>query len=344
MRRISVHAPPNQHGPDGTFRNPWPSAEPHGVREFLKWMVTYDRRRDPTKRGAQPVADPAFATPRAAPDQVSLTWVGHSTFLIQIGDRNVLTDPMWGERASPVAFAGPRRFMPPGVPFDELPPVDFVVQSHDHYDHLDRSTVRRLAAIHPSAEWVVPLGLAEWVAAHGVVRVRELDWWDSARLDETTTVTCTPAQHFSGRTWHRNRTLWAGWVLAAGGHRVYFVGDTGYFPEIGQAGARLGPFDAVLVPIGAYDPRWFMRPAHLDPEEAVRVYREVTGHQGDHACTMTAMHWGTFKLTEEPLREPPERARRAWHDAGLPPDLLWIPTHGETRWLGDADTFRPAHA
>lgn len=322
---------PSHHDPRGGFRNPWPSSELHGLREFLKWRATYQRRPDTAVRGSLPRVTPAFATPSADPGRLSCTWVGHSTFLIQLDGANVLTDPMWGERCSPVQFAGPRRRMPPGIPFEILPHIDLIVQSHDHYDHLDRGTVRRLAEHHPDARWVVPLRLGDWLSAQRVRRITELDWWQSTEHGPIT-VTATPAQHFSGRTFHRNRTLWCGWTMSGTRYTLYFVGDTGYFSDVHMVGSRLGPFDAVLVPIGAYDPRWFMRAVHLDPEEAVRLYRDVTNHHEGHPSTFTAMHWGTFKLTEEPLREPPERLQHAWDTARLPPELLWIPKHGETRW------------
>lgn len=332
MSADPLHPDTGHHDPAGGFRNPWPSAAPHGLRDFLRWMATYDRRADPARRGSFPRAEPAPDRPRAGADTLTLTWIGHSTFLIQIGGRNVLTDPVWGDRASPVPFAGPRRVMPPALPLPALPPIDVVLQSHDHYDHLDRDTVRALARGFPEAAWVVPLGLDRWLARQGVRHAHALDWWESRAVGPLT-LGCVPAQHFSGRGPRRNRTLWCGWTIAApdGGPAAYFVGDTGWFPEFGAVAERRGPFDALLIPIGAYDPRWFMRPAHLDPEEAVGVYRELAAAQPGRRLLMTAMHWGTFKLTEEPLGEPPVRARQAWEAAGLPPSHLWIPRHGETR-------------
>lgn len=336
MTASSASPSSDHHDPTGGFRNPWPSAESHGLGEFLRWMATYDRRPDPTKRGSLPTAAPAPVCPRAPADALTLTWVGHSTFLIQIGGVNVLTDPMWSACASPVRVVGPRRFMPPGIALSALPPIDLVVQSHDHYDHLDLPTVRALAARFPTAEWMVPLGLSGWIARRGVRRVRQLDWWEEVEV-AAVRVGAVPAQHFSGRGPRRNRSLWCGWTLRAPAldRAVYFVGDTGDFPGFGEIADRRGPFDAVLMPIGAYDPRWFMRPAHLDPEEAVRAYAGIASRQPGRPLCMVAMHWGTFKLTEEPLREPPERLRRAWRDAALPDPLLHVPQHGETITLSD---------
>ncbi len=217
---------------------------------------------------------PAFP-PRAGERRLVITWVGHASFLLQIGAVNVLTDPVWSDRASPVGFAGPRRWVPPGIRFAELPPIDVVLISHNHYDHLDDATVRRLVAREPGARWIAPLGLVPFLRARGARHVLELDWWEETRFDGLA-IACTPAQHFSARGFgDQNRTLWCGWALASASHRAYFAGDTGYHPEFGAIADRFGPFDAALLPIGAYEPRWFMRPVHMNPEEAVQAFRDV---------------------------------------------------------------------
>jgi N-acyl-phosphatidylethanolamine-hydrolysing phospholipase D len=315
--------------------NPWPGGTLHGLGGFLKWTLldrlTNPPPREPVAAVPVPTAAPDFGAPRAAPGTRTITWVGHSSFLIQLGALNVLTDPVWSERASPVSIAGPRRRVPPGIPFDALPPIDAVLISHDHYDHLDDATVRALVARAPGAAWFAPLGVGAWLAARGARNVIERDWWQSAELGDAR-VTCTPAQHFSGRgPARRNATLWCGWTLRSSSGTVHFAGDTGYFPEFERVGQETGPFDAVLLPIGAYDPRWFMRPVHMAPEETVRAYLELTRPApGTHRTLMSAMHFGTFKLTDEPLDEPPRRTRAAWLDAGLEPANLWVPLHGET--------------
>ena len=363
-------SPPSHHRPGGGFRNPWPSGRQHGFLGVLKWaLVERTRRRiagtmPDDARVTFPVVPSAFATPRAGAGRTSLTWVGHSTFLIQAAGRNILTDPVWGARASPVAFAGPRRRVPAAVAFEALPPIDVVLISHDHYDHLDEPTVRRLAAEHPGARWAAPLGVRAWLERRGVRVVTEHDWWDAVALEPDAdagagardggaaprlTATCVPAQHFSGRAVAgRDATLWCGWVLswddgvAEGGRRraIYYVGDTGLHPAFAEIGARAGPFDLVLMPIGAYDPRWFMRPVHLDPEEAIEAYRAMTGAKtlgsGSPGPALVGMHWGTFKLTDEALDEPPRRTRAAWERAGLDSSSLWILAHGETRELNDS--------
>ncbi len=265
-----------------------------------------------------------------------VTWVGHSSFLLQLDGVNILLDPIWGERASPVSFAGPKRHAPPGIAFGALPPIDVVVLSHDHYDHLDLYTVRRLVREHPSANWVAPLRVGKWLAQRGAAVAGELDWWQSVDL-RGLTLTCVPAQHFSGRKINnRNATLWCGWVIRSSSspsRAVLFAGDTGKHTEFEEITRRLGPFDAAFIPIGAYDPRWFMQPVHMAPDEAVAAYGEIMRANQGHPCTFIAMHWGTFKLTDEPLDEPPILTRAAWRAAGLEPAQLWIARHGETRRL-----------
>jgi N-acyl-phosphatidylethanolamine-hydrolysing phospholipase D len=322
---------PAHHRPGGGFRNPWPDATPAGFRAFLKWVLIdrmWQRRpKDPGPPAFTPRM-PSFA-PRAAADEITVTWVGHATFLLQIGGLNVLTDPMWSERASPVQFAGPRRHRPPGFPLDSLPPIDLVLQSHDHYDHLDEATVRHLAARFPDARWLMPLGLAATLSSWGVggvLRVRELDWWNTVREGDVM-ITSTPAQHFSGRGFgDRDRALWCGWALRIGERAIWFAGDTGYHPEFAAIGSRCGPFDVALMPVGAYEPRWFMRPVHMNPDDAVRAFQDVR-----NAAFMVPMHWGTFRLTDEPMAEPPVRTAAAWRAAGLPAESLWVLNPGETR-------------
>jgi N-acyl-phosphatidylethanolamine-hydrolysing phospholipase D len=321
---------PAHHRPDGRFRNPWPGAVPHGHAAALRWAIERVARGAP--RDDTPPAAPVGArgpTPMPSSDTVAVTWIGHATAVLQLGGRTVISDPMFGPRASPVAWAGPRRRAAPGIAIGELPEIHAVVLSHNHYDHLDAGSVRALAGRWPQAEWHVPLRLAPAIGRLGVRRVVELDWWQAATCGPLT-VTATPAQHFSGRTpFDRDRTLWCGWVIAAGERRVYFAGDTGYHPAFGEIARRLGPFDVALLPIGAYEPRWFMRPVHMSPEEAVRAFGDL--QRGAGARTLVAIHWGAFKLTDEPMDEPPRRARAAWEAAARSPEALWLLRPGETR-------------
>jgi N-acyl-phosphatidylethanolamine-hydrolysing phospholipase D len=316
------------------FRNPWPGAQVKGMLSALKWGVTRTFSRlpkDPPSSAFRTVA-PSLAVPRAARDELRVTWVGHSTLLVQIAGLNVLTDPVWSRRASPVQWAGPIRVVPPGVKFEQLPPIDLVLVSHNHYDHLDARTIERLAASWPEAQWVVPLGVAPLVRKRGARHLTELAWWAETSFGDLA-VKCTPAQHFSQRgPLDRNRTLWCGWALQGGDHRLFFAGDTGYHPVFGEIAARFGPFDVACLPVGAYEPRWFMRPMHMNPEDALKAFADMRlAHPGADGGVMLAMHWGTFKLTDEALDEPPERTRRVWRRAGLPEDQLWVLAHGETR-------------
>jgi N-acyl-phosphatidylethanolamine-hydrolysing phospholipase D len=318
------------------FVNPWPGSVEHGLRDFLRW--TAERRRHPPPPDPDPSlfprVAPAFAQPRAPDDALTATWVGHSSVLLQIGTLNVLTDPIWSERASPVRFAGPRRWVPPGIALAALPPIDLVLISHNHYDHLDLATVRDLVARFPAARWLAPSGVAAWLKARGAGNTTEHGWWDTVDANGYTAA-CVPARHFSARTlWDRNRTLWCGWVIRAGTRGVYFAGDTGYHPDFAEVARRHGPFDLVALPIGAYEPRWFMQQVHMNPDEALRAYQELSDARlrddGD-APVMLPIHWGTFKLTDEPMDEPPRRLRDGWRAGGLPSADLWLLAHGETR-------------
>jgi N-acyl-phosphatidylethanolamine-hydrolysing phospholipase D len=326
---------PAHHTPDGRFRNPWPGHAEHGLGSVFRW--TFDRLLKGEWRRArgQPPAlhEPDIRLPRAGAAEHRITWIGHSTFLLEVGGVNILTDPVLGPRASPVSWAGPRRLVPPGVAMAALPPVDVVLQSHDHYDHLDDASVRAIAKRHPEATWCAPLGVERQLRERGVMRVVERDWHGEGNAGAVR-VTCVPARHFAGRTLTgRNATLWCGWIAEVAGHRVYFVGDSGEHPEFGEISRRYGPFDAVLMPIGAYDPRWFMRPVHVDPEEAVGAFAAIREAHPAHRTVMVAMHWGTFVLTDEPVDEPPQRVRAAWAARGWAADDLWIMAPGETRVL-----------
>ena len=257
-------------------------------------------------------------------DGATITWVGHSTLVVQLDGVNLLTDPHWSGRASPVSFAGPRRLTPPGLSLENLPPIHVVLISHDHYDHLDVATVKRVAEVHRPL-FVVPLGLKAWFADLGIEHVEELDWWQS-RSVRGLTLTCLPAQHFSGRApWGQNRRLWSGWAVSGKDKRLFFAGDTGYYGVFEEIGARLGPFDVAAIPIGAYLPPRIMRMAHTTPEEALRLLRDVRGKN------LVPIHWGTFDLAEEPIEEPPLRLEREARRLGLEHERIWVLKHGETR-------------
>jgi N-acyl-phosphatidylethanolamine-hydrolysing phospholipase D len=272
-----------------------------------------------------PVVPNDGAALRANTTEPTLTWVGHATLLIQLDGVNVLTDPQWSERASPVSFAGPKRVTPPGLRFEDLPPVHVVLISHDHFDHLDEATVRRLAATH-RPRFYVPLGYKAWFGALGITDVVELDWWDH-RVERGLTLTCVPVQHWTARSYFQlNNRLWSGWAIAGRDRRAFFAGDTGYYaPYFTEIGARLGPFDLAAISIGAYTPASIMRLTHTTPEESLQIFADV------RARRFVAMHWGTFDLAEEPLAEPPMRLLSEARRLGLGPERVWVLEHGETR-------------
>ncbi|MFI6455237.1 MBL fold metallo-hydrolase [Streptosporangium amethystogenes] len=259
--------------------------------------------------------------PRPAGTDAVLTWVGHATYVVQIGGLTILTDPVWARK-----IPGTRpRLTPPGVAWADLPRIDAVVISHNHYDHLDAPTVRRLPRSTPV---LVPAGLRSWFTRRGFRHVTELDWWESTwvggvRFD------FVPAHHWSRRTvWDTCRTLWGGWVIASDDQTIYFAGDTGYGERFAQIGARYpGGIDLALMPVGAFEPRWFMKAAHVDPAQAVRACQDVGARR------MATMHWGTFVLSGESLLAPVEEARAAWAEAGRDRADLWDLAVGESRVL-----------
>ena len=256
----------------------------------------------------------------------TVTWVNHSTFIIGAEGTNVLTDPIWSDRCSPVQWAGPKRRHPPGIAFEDLPRIDHVFISHSHYDHLDIETVK---AIGNGPTWWVPLRLGDWFNEQGITNVVELDWWDTRTVNgqngEKIHITSVPVQHFSGRTpFDRNLTLWTGWVVRVGERQFYFAGDTGYNKfDFREARKRLGPMDLALIPIGAYNPRWFMKSVHVNPKEAVRIHEDLD------ARLSIGMHWKTFKLTDEPSREPPYALHLALKERGISADRFRVLEPGQ---------------
>ncbi len=322
------NASARHHLPDGTFRNSYIDAIDKPFSDMFKWG-------GPKQKGILfPLAenDPVFL--RNNRTASTLTWIGHSTLLLQYAGANIITDPHLGERASPVSFAGPERSTPPGLVLEELPELDIAVISHNHYDHLDRQTVERLNRRRQEKKlmFFVPFGLKEWFADIGVSDIIELDWGQSVTYSGWT-VYAVPVQHWSGRTfWDRNETLWAGWVLERQGFRFFFAGDSGYSRDFQDLQRRFGSFDLSAIPIGAYDPRWFMKLSHLNPEEAVQVHLDLKSRYS------VAIHWGTFQLTDEPMDEPPKRLELALKERNVPPSRFFVLGHGETRMLEFLET------
>jgi L-ascorbate metabolism protein UlaG (beta-lactamase superfamily) len=255
--------------------------------------------------------------------QPSLTWVGHATFVMRLGQKLIAIDPVWSDRLAVV----PRK-VPPGVALDELPPLDVVAITHNHYDHLDAPTLRRINARQKTQPvYVTPLGNGRWLDKAGCTRIVELDWWQTHGEGELA-LTLVPARHWSMRApWNRNDGLWGGFVFRSREGSAYHSGDTALFDGFAEIAARLGPIAWAMLPIGAYEPRWFMQPQHMNPEDAGEAFLQLG------AQTFCAMHWGTFKLTDEPLREPPERIVKFFAERGLDRDRLWLFDIGQTRQL-----------
>ncbi len=268
--------------------------------------------REPRTPWPARVDEPPRRPPGLDGANAVVTFIGHATFLIQTTAGNILTDPMYSQRAGPLNVLGPRRVRQPAVPFYDLPPISLVLLSHNHYDHCDLYTLRALARRFDPIV-ITPLGNGALVRSSGIRRVEELDWWQDAKTS-VMAVTLTPAQHFSARTpFDRNRALWGGFILVAGGVRIYFAGDTAYAPFFRDVGQRFDPIDLALLPIGAYEPRWFMQPVHMNPAEAVQAHLDLGAPES------VGMHFGTFQLTTEGIDEPPralEEACRERHVAG----------------------------
>ena len=312
--------PLSDHWDGRVFRNPH-NATVKTLRDVWRW-----RREASPEPWPASVEDPPEPPPaRVGAGRIAATFIGHATFLLQIGGCRVLVDPVWSARASPLRFAGPKRVRAPGQPLDALPSVDLLLLSHNHYDHLDLPTLRAVRR-----RWKPPamtgLANARHLAKAGIRGARELDWWEEARCGPLR-ITYVPAQHFSARTpWDRNRSLWGGFVVEAeDGASVYFAGDSGWCPYFAEIGARFPRLDLALLPIGAYEPRWFMRTQHMDPEEAVRAHLAVGARRS------LGMHFGTFAgLTDEAIGAPLEALEAAKALHGVPAEAFTTLPFGGT--------------
>jgi len=288
------------------YFNPGAARERRGLRQVLKWR--FGEKRAPWPRA---VIDPAYP-PAGAPDagEAVVTFIGHATFLLQVPGLTILTDPMFSDYCSPLQGIGPRRVRQPGLALAQLPPIDLILLSHNHYDHADMASLRALARRHRAA--VVTLaGNAALARRAGFAAPIALDWWYSATVCQAR-VTATPARHFSRRgLWDLNMALWGGFMVEHGGARLFFAGDSGAGDHWADIGRRLGAPDLALLPIGAYDPRWLMAPVHMNPEEAVDAHLALGARQS------LGMHFGTFRLTDEPIDEPVTRLRAACSAGGI---------------------------
>lgn len=318
----AASAAPPHHCADGGFCNSDGVAISKPFRDLMKW-----RREAPTVEIVTfPLAANNPSALAANRSEATLTWIGHATWLWQLDGVNILTDPHFSERASPLPFAGPKRGTPPGLPLSALPPIEIVLLTHNHYDHLDQSSVAALAARY-NPHFIVPLKLGGTVAAMGAKRVSELDWGDTIEVNGIEII-AEPCYHWSARgMFDRNETLWVSYVLRGGGLRLLFIGDTGYSADFAALGDKYSGFDLAAIPIGAYEPRWFMKQAHINPDEAVKIFQDLRTR---HAV---ANHWGVFVLTNEPMREPPQRLQQALTRAALDDGRFAVYQHGETRSL-----------
>ena len=325
---------------DGRFRNTRPRVDGPWSRMMFEFFFRGSKFRKPSAPVPyEPRAAADYATPPAS--GLRVTWLGHSTVLLEIDGRRVLIDPVWAERVGPVRALAPKRFYPPPLPLSELPPVDLVLLSHDHYDHLHRETIRALAA--RGERFVAPLGVGAHLARWGVpeTRVAECDWWESIAVDGLT-LTATPARHFSGRRAVDNdRTLWAGWAISGARHRVLYSGDTALHDDFAAIGARLGPFDLTMIEAGAYDALW--ADVHLGPEQAVRAHRLLGG-----GGAMLPVHWGLFDLALHGWTEPVERVLAAAEGVRVltprPGELAEPSTFVSARWWPDVPWQTAAEA
>ncbi|KAM4676776.1 N-acyl-phosphatidylethanolamine-hydrolyzing phospholipase D isoform 2-T2 [Discoglossus pictus] len=325
-------------GKNGRFVNPWPTYKLPSLLDALKWSIIEKNNSNiPSSKEELdkelPVLEPYFVRNSELAGKtkngIRVTWLGHASVMVEMDELIFLTDPVFSQRASPIGFLGPKRFRGPPCTVAQLPKIDAVVISHNHYDHLDCNTVYALnERFGTELRWFVPLGLLNWMQSCGCENVIELDWWEQNCVpghDEVTFV-FTPAQHWCKRTpFDDNKVLWGSWSVLGPSNRFFFAGDTGYCAAFEQIGKRFGPFDIAAIPIGAYEPRWFMKSQHVDPEEAVRIHADV------RAKKSVGVHWGTFALANEYYLDPPIKLSEALERYGLNQEDFFVLKHGESK-------------
>ena len=293
----------------------------HGFSNFLKWRMNSQKKKWPKWIENKQFEEPPV---RVNDDNVSYTFVNHATILIQTRGQNILTDPIFSERSSPVSFAGPKRVRAPGITLEKLPPIDTVLISHNHYDHLDIPSLRALQT-KDDPQILVGLGVDDLLKQEGFTKVTSLDWWEQKKI-QGIEYTFTPCRHFSGRgLLDRMQTLWGSFLIKTPDRRIYFAGDTGYGRHFRKISDRFGAIDLAFIPIGAYEPRWFMKDVHLNPAEAVRAHVDL---QSKHSV---GIHFGTFDdLTDEGINEPIEGLNQQLDQVGLDRDTFIAPEFGKT--------------
>jgi L-ascorbate metabolism protein UlaG (beta-lactamase superfamily) len=310
--------PVTDHFNGRTFVNQGGVKSSQGV---MKWLLHRDKGPWPENKFTEVTYGPRPPA-RVGRGQLRVTFVNHGTFLLQFNSLNILTDPIWSQRCSPVQWTGPQRKRPPGLRFEDLPSIDAVLISHNHYDHLDLPTLRRLAA-RDQPLLVAGLGVKALLDKKGLPNTVELDWWQSRNLGHSVKLVCTPAQHFSGRGLRdKDAELWVSYALQTSNGPLYYAGDTGYGPHFRQIRERLGPIRLAILPIGAYRPQWFMAPIHVAPAQAVEALRDLGLPRG------VATHFGTFQLADDGLTEPVEDLRKVLRQAQLPDSAFLVLPEG----------------
>jgi L-ascorbate metabolism protein UlaG (beta-lactamase superfamily) len=313
--------PQSDHYDGSKFFNPT-NPESNGPWAVLKMLFTRKLEDWPASVENSPALD---LNRQLNADEAAITFVNHATVLVQTKNFNFLTDPVWSERVSPVTWAGPKRHREPGIPFDKLPKIDFVVISHNHYDHMDIATLRKLnATFHP--HFFVPLGNKAFLETNGITNVTELDWWQSFDFTKDIKVSLAPAEHFSGRgLFDRNKTLWGSFVISFDDHTIYFGGDSAYSPHFKTIREHFGAPDLAFLPIGAYEPRWFMKSVHMDPDEAAQAHLDLGANQS------IGIHFGTFQLTNESIEQPVIDLEAALKNKNVKMDTFITLAEGKTQ-------------
>ena len=324
---IPDDSPKSHHTKEG-FQNLDPTIKAKGLGPVILWKLGNLFKTTPSTEAEDYKIETSSndgAKVRENKDRMSFTWIGHASVLIQLDGKNILTDPIWSERCSPISFIGPKRFTNPGIQINDLPPIDIIVISHNHYDHMDLPTLKELDKRFKPTIYA-GLGNQDFLKGEGLTNVVELDWWD-IRLEKDLKIVFTPTQHFSGRgIFDREETLWGSYIIEGKSETIYFAGDTGYFPEFKEIGNRFPEIDVAILPIGAYEPRWFMKPIHMNPEDTLQAFSDLG------AKYLLPMHYLTFVLTDEALDEPLNFTRSLLKTRKINPKTLVDLKIGESKF------------
>ena len=303
--------------PNERFKNTNEEAAGKSFRDFLKWTFTNKK----PELVAIDSSDEWKELDSGSTDY--MVWIGHATYLINKDNLTILTDPVFSKRASPVRFAGPKRLIPPAIPIDKLPKIDLITVSHNHYDHLDLRSLKKIYKANPNAIFLVPKGDKRRLERRGIENVIEFLWWEEIEI-KGSKFTFTPVQHWSARgIADRNKSLWGGWFMNLKTETIYHAGDTGYSKDFIETKKRLGSPSISLIPVGAYAPRWFMKTNHVNPPEAIQIAIDLESERN------FGMHWGTFQLTDEEILEPPKLLKESLRDQGLPDNFFNILRPGQ---------------